>query len=177
VVSFSEVTFEDPAANAFVRDVVRHPGAVMVVPVLAGGSEVLMVRQYRVSIDRELLEIPAGRRDVEGEPPEATAHRELAEEVGMTARRMEPLAEVFSSPGYSDEYSYLYMARDMQPCHTWADGPEEQHMTVERVAFADLDRLIATAELVDAKSIIGLCLARDALAREGAGDVAGGPPS
>lgn len=166
MVSFSEVTFEDSGADTFVRDVIRHPGAVMVVPVVDGGREVLMVRQYRVAVERDLLEIPAGRRDVEGEPPESTAHRELAEEVGMTAGRMEKLAEVFSSPGYSDEYSYLYLARDMQPCQSWADGPEEQHMTIETVAFDDLDRLIATAELVDAKSILGLCLARDALARE-----------
>jgi ADP-ribose pyrophosphatase len=122
------------------------------------------VRQYRAAIDRDLLEIPAGKRDVEGEPPELTARRELEEEVGMRAGRLELLAEFYNSPGFCDEHSYVFLALDLEQSATSAHSPEERHMTVERVALDDVPALIASGELVDAKSIIGLCLAREALA-------------
>src|SRR4051794_13721714 len=77
-------TFEDPDGEAFERDLVHHPGAVSVVAIEDDGR-VVMVRQYRAAVDAELLEIPAGKRDVEGESPEATAARELEEEVGLRA--------------------------------------------------------------------------------------------
>ena len=79
LISVAEGTFTAPDGSTFSRDVVRHPGAVSVVPVLGETDEVLLLRQYRAPIDRDLLEIPAGKRDVSGEPPEATARRELAE--------------------------------------------------------------------------------------------------
>jgi len=156
-------TFADPDGHEFERDLVHHPGAVSVVPVVDEGNAVLMVRQYRAAIDREILEIPAGKRDVDGEPPERTARRELEEEVGMRAGRMEKLAEFFNSPGFCDEHSYCFMALDLEPCPTSFQGVEEHHMTVERVAFDEVAALIASGRLIDAKSIIGLVLARDAL--------------
>jgi ADP-ribose pyrophosphatase len=156
-------TFADPAGAEFERDLVHHPGAVSVVPVIDEGNSVLMVRQYRAAIDRELLEIPAGKRDIAGEPPEATARRELEEEVGMRAGRIEKLAEFFNSPGFCDEHSFVFMALDLEPCATAFQGVEEQHMTIERIALDDVPGLIASGQLVDAKSIIGLLLAREAL--------------
>ncbi|MDQ1444127.1 MAG: ADP-ribose pyrophosphatase, partial [Acidimicrobiaceae bacterium] len=111
----------------------------------------------------DLLEIPAGKRDVADEPPEETARRELEEEVGMRAGRLEKLAEFYNSPGFCDEHSFVYMALDLDPVPLSAQSIEEQHMTIERVALDDVPSLIATGELVDAKSIIGLCLAREAL--------------
>jgi len=142
--------------------VVHHPGAVSVVPLLDDGT-VVLVRQYRAAVDRDLLEIPAGKRDVAGEAPELTAHRELAEEIGMQAGRLEQLAEFYNSPGFCDEHSFVFLARDLEPCGNSLQGVEEQHMTVEHVALADVPGLIASGELVDAKSIIGLSLAREAL--------------
>ena len=158
-----EGTFADPSGATFSREVVHHPGAVSVVPVL-GESAVLLVRQYRAAVDRELLEIPAGKRDVSGEPPELTAARELEEEVGMRAGRLRELARFYNSPGFSDEHSVVFLALDLEACDSSAQGVEEQHMTIERVALTDVPRLIADGELLDAKSIIGLCLAREALA-------------
>jgi len=155
--------FEAPDGTAFERDVVHHPGAVVVVPVLAGGKSVLMVRQFRAAADRVLLEVPAGKRDVDGEPVEITAKRELEEEVGMRAGRVQKLAEFYNSPGFCDELSHVFMATDMEPVPVSAQGVEEQHMTIEEVALDDVPALIATGELVDAKSIIGLCLTRQAL--------------
>jgi ADP-ribose pyrophosphatase len=156
-------TFADPNGEEFERDIVHHPGAVSVVPVVDEGTGVLMVRQYRAAVDRDLLEIPAGKRDVTGEPPETTARRELEEEVGMRAGRVEKLAEFFNSPGFCDEHSFCFMALDLEPSVTSFQGIEEQHMTIERIALDDVPSLIASGQLVDAKSIIGLMLARDAL--------------
>jgi len=154
--------FAAPDGEEFERDVVHHPGAVSVVPLLDERTAVL-VRQYRAAIDRDLLEIPAGKRDVEGEAPELTAHRELAEEIGMRAGRLERLAEFYNSPGFCDEHSFVFLARDLEPCGNSLQGVEEQHMTVEHVALADVPQLIASGELVDAKSIVGLTLAMQAL--------------
>jgi ADP-ribose diphosphatase len=164
LISVGVGTFEGPDGHTFERDLVHHPGAVSIVPVVDEGTAVLMVRQYRAVVDRELLEIPAGKRDVADEAPEATARRELEEEVGMRAGRLEKLAEFYNSPGFCDEHSWVFLALDLEGTETAAASPEEQHMTVERVPFDAVPQLISSGELADAKSIIGLCLARDALA-------------
>ena len=163
LISVAVGRFAAPGGEEFERDVVHHPGAVSVVPLLDDGNTVVLVRQYRAAIDRDLLEIPAGKRDVAGEAPELTAHRELAEEIGMRAGRLEQLAEFFNSPGFCDEHSFVFLARELEPCDNSLQGVEEQHMTVERVALTDVPGLIASGELVDAKSIIGLTLAIEAL--------------
>ena len=159
LVSAGTGTFVDPDGNEFERDVVHHPGAVVVVPVIDG--DVVLVRQYRAAIDGELLEVPAGKRDVTDEPVELTAHRELEEEVGMRAGSMVKLAEFYNSPGFCDEHSFLFLATELTPCHTSFQGHEEQHMTIERVPLDSVPDLIASGELVDGKSIIALCLARE----------------
>jgi 8-oxo-dGTP pyrophosphatase MutT (NUDIX family) len=164
-ITVAVATFEAPDGTTFERDVVHHPGAVSVVPVTSEGTEAVLVRQYRPAVERALLEIPAGLRDVAGEPPAETARRELAEEVGMRAARLEPLAEFYNSAGFSDEYSYVFMALDLEACPTEAHSIEEQHMTIERIALDDVPGLIGRREIVDAKTIIGLALAREALAR------------
>ena len=164
LISVAVGTFEAPDGTTFQRDIVHHPGAVSIVPV-DDERAVFMVRQYRAAIDADLLEIPAGKRDVEGEPPEETARRELQEEVGMRAGRLQKLAEFYNSPGFSDERSWVFLAVDLEPCDMSAHSPEEQEMTVERVPLDEVPMLIGTGRLLDAKSIIGLCLARDALSR------------
>jgi 8-oxo-dGTP pyrophosphatase MutT (NUDIX family) len=143
--------------------VVHHPGAVGVVPVVDEGSAVLLVRQYRSSIDAELLEIPAGLRDVDGEPPEETARRELIEEVGRRAGRLEKLCAFHNSPGFCDEVVHVFAAFDLEPCDRDLQGIEEQHMTVERVSLDDVPGLVASGAITDAKTVIGLSLLRDLL--------------
>lgn len=156
-------TFETPTGSVVERDIVRHPGAVSVVPV--DGDEVILVRQYRAAADRELLEIPAGKRDVPGEPPEVTAGRELEEEVGKRPASLELLAQFYNSVGFSDEYSYVYLATELHDVAASAHGEEEQHMTVVRVPLDRVDVMIASGEIVDAKTIVGLTLARARLGR------------
>ena len=154
--------------ESFDRHVVHHPGAVVVVPVLGrsdGGNDALLVRQFRAAIGRELLEVPAGKRDVDGEAPEATANRELEEEIGYLAGRLDKLAEFYNSPGFCDEYTHLFLATELEERTRGAVSHEEAAMTIERVALDRVDDLIASRELIDAKSIIGLLLARQFLDR------------
>ena len=150
--------------DEFDRHVVLHPGAVAVVPVDDDGN-VLLVRQYRAAVGHTLLEVPAGKRDVPGEPPAVTAARELEEEVGRRAGTLQPLCQFFNSPGFTDELTHVFLATGLEECERAAVSAEEAEMTVEVVPLADVDALIATGELVDAKSIIGLLLARDVVAR------------
>jgi 8-oxo-dGTP pyrophosphatase MutT (NUDIX family) len=151
-----------PDNEEFDRHIVLHPGAVVVVPVDVDGNA-LLVRQYRVAAGRALLEVPAGKRDVHGETPVDTGARELEEEIGRRAGRLQLLCEFFNSPGFTDEYTYVFLATDLEVCDRAAESAEERAMTVEPVALADVEMLIASGELVDAKSIIGLLLARHAL--------------
>lgn len=163
VISVGVARFTAPDGASFERQVVHHPGAVVVVPLLDRDT-VVLVRQFRAAIDGELLELPAGKRDVEGEPTETTASRELAEEIGYRPGRLHLLARFYNSPGFSDELSHLYLAEDLQPVGRSAAGIEEGHMSVHEVGLADVPRLIATGEIIDAKTIIGLALTREHLA-------------
>jgi 8-oxo-dGTP pyrophosphatase MutT (NUDIX family) len=161
--SVSRLHVEGRDGEEFDRHVVHHPGAVVVVPVI--DDDAILVRQWRVATGRDLLEVPAGKRDVDGEPPEVTANRELEEEIGYHAGRLDKLCEFYNSPGFCDEYTHLYLATELEARTRAAVSHEEAAMTIERVPLARLDALIATGELVDAKSIIGLLLARQFLAR------------
>src|SRR4029077_3036844 len=151
LISVAVGTFQGPDGTTFDRDLVHHPGAVAIVPVDDDRS-VYMVRQYRAAIDDDLLEIPAGKRDVEGEPPEETAQRELEEEVGVRAGRVQKLAEFYNSPGFSDEYSYVYLGLELEPAQSSAHSPEEAAMEIERVPLDEVPMLIETGRIVDAKS-------------------------
>jgi ADP-ribose diphosphatase len=167
--AIDSVEVEAPDGTQVTRTVVRHPGAVVVVPIergAQGGDDVaVLVRQYRVAVDEEVLEVVAGKRDVDGEPPPETARRELVEELGLHAGRLVKLAEFFNTPGFCDERSHLFAALDCTPAERNAPtSPEEREMTTERVALRDVERLIADGSLHDAKSIIGLLLARQYLA-------------
>jgi len=157
--SIDELDVVGPDGARFERVAVRHPGAVAVVPV-TDDRRVVLVRQYRSAIDRELLEIPAGKRDAPNEPPQETAARELVEEIGARPSTLLPLGRFFNSPGFCDEETHVFMARDLQPTRAPADlRHEEAAMTQETVAFDDALTMVAEGDIVDAKSIIGLLLA------------------
>ncbi|MHB8680957.1 MAG: NUDIX hydrolase [Acidimicrobiales bacterium] len=155
--------FEAPDGTSFHRDIVRHPGAVAVVPVTDRGTA-LLVRQFRGSLGRWLLELPAGVRDVDGEPPEQTAARELEEEAGYAAGTVEYLATIANSPGFCDQLTMLYVATDLRETAPAREGQEEQFIEVVEVPFADVDGLVARGEIIDAETVLGLLLARDRLA-------------
>jgi ADP-ribose pyrophosphatase len=156
-----EATVEDPHGQRFTRTIVRHPGAVTVVPVVGDGPEVILVRQFRAAVGATILEAPAGKRVVDGEPPEETARRELEEEIGHRAGRLTWLGECYTSPGFCDEYAFLYAAFDLAPLEERKAATfEEAEMTVERVSLDDVDGLIERRELVDATTMVALLLTR-----------------
>jgi ADP-ribose pyrophosphatase len=141
-----------PSGRSAVREVVEHAPVVAIVP-LDGEGNVLLVRQYRLPVKRSLLEIPAGGVD-RGESAEDAAQRELQEETGERAGRLERLCSFFASPGYCDEYMHLYLATDLEPCALKADADES--IEVVRLPLSEALQLIERGEIGDAKTIIGL---------------------
>ncbi len=156
----------DPAGEPFDRFVIRHPGAVTVVPVHDDGT-VTLVRQYRAAVDALVLEIPAGTRDKDGEGPEDTARRELAEEAGLEAAHWELLLGTWNSPGISDQHTLIYLATGLSTIPARPDGVEEGYMTTETIALDDIDALVADGSLQDETTVLGLYLARQKLRDRG----------
>lgn len=156
-------TFAAPDGLTFTRDMVRTLGAAAVVPLLDDGETVLVVRQYRGPLDVLLLEIPAGLLDVEGEDPADCARRELVEEAGCTADEVTFLAHAHVAAGITDHTVTIYLGTGLTEVGQDLQGPEEEHMTVERLSLRDVPRLVADGTLTDAKTIIGLLAARERL--------------
>ncbi|HLJ61854.1 MAG TPA: NUDIX hydrolase [bacterium] len=149
---------ELPSGRRMVAEIVEHRGAVAIVPVTASG-DVLLVRQFRHAVGRELLEVPAGTIEP-GEPADVCARRELAEEVGCAAAQWDRLLSFYPSPGVMTEELYVYLARELSPRPT---DREEEDLRVEPHPLADARRLVSSGEVCDAKSIIGLQAACDRL--------------
>ncbi|MEM9037603.1 MAG: NUDIX hydrolase [Actinomycetota bacterium] len=149
-------TYEAPDGSSFHRTIVRHRGAVGVLAVV--DDAVVLVKQYRASIDDHLLELPAGIRDHDGEDPGDTAIRELAEETGLRAGRVEHLITYYTAAGFTDEQVFLYEAHDIVAAEREADGIEETFMTIEHLPVSEIDDAIASGRIVDAKTIVALLL-------------------
>jgi ADP-ribose pyrophosphatase len=137
------------------RDVVHHPGSAVIVPVHDDGT-VSLVRQYRHPAVRYLLEVPAGTLS-DGERPEAGAARELEEELGLIAERLEKLSEFFVSPGFLEEKMWVYLATGLSEGKAQPD--EDEVLDVVRLPIGDALEMISSGEIEDAKTIIGLILA------------------
>ncbi len=135
-------------------EVVEHPGAIALVPVDEAGR-IWFVRQYRHAAGLSLLELPAGTLNV-GEDPLACARRECREEIGMAPGRLVRLGEFFMAPGYSSELISMFLALDLTPDPLAPD--EDEDLRVERLTPGQVDALVASGELRDAKSLAGLHL-------------------
>jgi ADP-ribose pyrophosphatase len=151
--------FTDPEGRRFERDIVRHPGAVGVVAVTDQDS-VVLVHQYRTSVDRWVLELPAGTCDVSGEASETTARRELAEEVGYAADRMTLLTRCLITPGFCDEVAAIYLATGLRPVPIDPQWIEEGYMRSVEIPLSRFDALVDDGTIVDAAAILGVGLAR-----------------
>ena len=139
------------------REVVRHPGAVAVVP-LVGGDRVVLVRQMRESLDRRILEVPAGKRDEPGEPPEETARREVKEETGYRLTSLRPLGRIHSSPGFSDEEVLLYVG-EAEPDGSPDPDDSEGDIEVVEMPLAEAVEAVRDGRITDGKSAVALLLA------------------
>ncbi|WP_052460055.1 NUDIX domain-containing protein [Tessaracoccus massiliensis] len=147
VSSFVEEEIETPSGETIARQFITHPGAVAVVAWREETDEVAVLRQYRHPVGMELVEIPAGLLDVDGEDWLLGAQRELAEEVELAADRWDVLIDITTTPGSSEESLRIYLARDVRPAAR-PDGfvleGEEAHMTWEWVPRQDLvDEILA----------------------------------
>ncbi len=139
------------------RTVVTHPGAVAVLA-LDDERRVLMIRQYRHPVGRELWEIPAGLRDADGEPPLVTAQRELLEETGYRAREWHALVDYFTSPGFSTERIRIFLARGLEQV---SDGDyerehEEKFIVADWLPLDEAMRLVLAGKLHNGPAITGI---------------------
>jgi ADP-ribose pyrophosphatase len=142
-----------PGGREIGLDVVRYRNVATVVPLLPDGRVVLL-RQLRPIVGATLWELPAGTIEP-GESPEACARRELAEEAGYGAGRLEPLGEAWADPGFTDERIVLFVARELTPAPREPD-PDEHIVDVAPVPLAEAYRMIEAGEILDAGTLIGL---------------------
>lgn len=144
-----------PDGQALHLDIVEHSGAVTILPLDEDGL-VWFVRQYRHASGQMLLELPAGTLEP-GEDPAACAAREIREETGMAAGRLEKLGSFFLAPGYSTEYMHVYLARQLTPDPL--PGDADEFLSVEKISRQELAGMLARNEIQDAKSLAVICLA------------------
>jgi ADP-ribose pyrophosphatase len=140
-------------------DIVEHIGSVVIVPLDAAG-QLLFVRQYRHAAGQDMLELPAGTLD-EGESPDDCASREVREETGMAAGKLERVGGFYLAPGYSTEYMHVYLATDLVDDPLEADADE--FLSVERVPVSVAMEMCARGDFPDAKTLAALLLVRSRL--------------
>ena len=163
VVDLSVDRVELPNGRVTEMEVIRHQGAAAVVPLTAEG-EVLLVRQYRYATGGWLLEVPAGKLEP-GEAPDVCAVRETEEEVGYRAARLDPLGWIWTTPGFTDEKIWLYLARDLAPGSQNLEGDEV--LSVEKMTLAEAISRVHQGEICDGKSVCALLRAAVYLDRDG----------
>lgn len=153
---FEIVTLKRPSGKTLVREVVRHPGAVVVVP-LTDDGRVVMVRNYRFSVQEHLLECCAGTMEPP-EPPRLCASRELIEETGYKAGKLVSLGWFYTTPGLTDEKMHAFFATGLK--EVGQDLEEDETIEVELVHVEDVFRMIGRGEIRDGKTMTALLLAR-----------------
>ncbi|MBQ6399300.1 MAG: NUDIX hydrolase [Clostridia bacterium] len=142
-----------PNGASSIREVIRHVGAVCVIPVTEDGG-VIMERQYRYPLDRVILEIPAGKLDAPEEDRLSAIRRELREETGYTADEWIPLGDFHPAPAYSDEYITMYLARGLHPGKQALD--EDEFLDLYTIPLAELVREVMDGRISDAKTQVAV---------------------
>lgn len=148
-------TVRMPNGSETTREIVEHSHAVCIVP-LDGDGNVLLVRQYRKPVEQSLLEVPAGGVE-QGEVWEDTVIRELQEEIGYTAGRLQHLASFWVAPGWATEYMHSYLATGLTPSKLVGD--DDENIEVVRLPLEQALKMIQTGEINDSKTIASLLLA------------------
>lgn len=151
-----QLTFATPDGSLVRREVVRHPGAVAFLPL--DGSDVILIRQFRVAVNEEVLEIPAGKLDEPGEDLIEAVRRECREEIGMSATSVVPLGWVYASPGFTDERMHLFTVSGLEQGVAEPHGVEEEHAEVVRLPFTEAVSMVRDGSIVDAKTRLTIAL-------------------
>ena len=145
------------SGNKAVREVAEHPGGAVVVP-LTDNGKIVMVTQHRYPVNKILLELPAGKLG-KGEDPHLCAVRELEEETGYKSENVKELGSIYTTPGYSTEKLWIFLAKDLKPGdHNREEG--EFGMEVFEFPLKEVEDKIYSGEIVDGKSICGIFLAK-----------------
>ncbi|MCF6465889.1 NUDIX hydrolase [Clostridium sp. Cult2] len=155
-------TVELPDKKYSKREIVEHPGSVGIVPITEDGS-IILVEQFRKPVEKPLLEIPAGKIEINEEPKE-TAYRELIEETGYIANNMEYIFEFYTSPGFSTEKIYLFLATGLQPGEKNPD--ENEYIEIKKIKIDNLIKMINRGEINDSKTIISIFFAEKYINRK-----------
>jgi ADP-ribose pyrophosphatase len=153
---------EYKSGNKSVREVAEHPGGAVVVPVTSDGK-IVMVTQHRYPMNEILIELPAGKLG-KGEDPQLCAVRELEEETGYKSDNIKELGSIYTTPGYSTEKLWIYLAKDLKPGdHNREEG--EAGMEVFEFSLKEVEEKIYNGEIVDGKTICGIYLAKNSISR------------
>jgi ADP-ribose pyrophosphatase len=162
VVSLEIDTVEFPNGNVGELEMLRHPGAAAVLPFLDDPGDpdprVLLIRQFRHATGGFMWEVPAGRRDKDEEPLD-TAHRELREETGYTAARMDKLTHIWTTPGFTDEVIHLYLASGLTAGATAHERDEV--LELHEFRLSEVVAMIRKSEITDCKTCVAVLLAAD----------------
>lgn len=141
------------SGNKGVREVVEHNGGAVVVPITNEGK-IVLVKQYRYPFDEWLYELPAGKLETD-EDPLVCATRELTEETGYTSNKISPLGRIYTSPGFSSEILYIFLAEELVPGeHNREEG--EDGMEVIELSLDEANKMIRDGKIVDSKTISGI---------------------
>ncbi|WP_246942386.1 NUDIX hydrolase [Bacillus pinisoli] len=148
-----DLVFEEvllPNGKQSTREIIKHPGAVAVIPITEDGK-IIMVRQFRKALERELIEIPAGKLE-KGEQPELTARRELEEETGFTCKNLTHLISFYTSPGFADEIVHLYVAEGLSEKGNKLELDEDEFVEVIALTLEEARQYIEEKKIYDAKT-------------------------
>ncbi len=150
---FEKVVFTNSAGHRVEREVVRHPGAVVILPIIRApkGDQIVMIRNLRFALDTTLWELPAGTREA-GEDPAVTAGRELIEETGYAAGAIRPLGAFYTTPGMTDELMHAFVAEDLSVSRQKLE--EDERIEPRVVPVDQVVEMLDRGELIDGKSMV-----------------------
>ncbi|WP_077308852.1 NUDIX hydrolase [Terribacillus halophilus] len=154
VISLRVDTVELPDGNKSKRELIKHPGAVAIIPITKEGK-IIFVEQYRKALEKSIVEIPAGKLEL-GEAPEVTAIRELEEETGYTAKQLKKLGSFYTSPGFADELLHVYEAEELELLTEKVAGDEDEFVELLELTLEEAEALVEEERIHDAKTMYAL---------------------
>lgn len=158
IISLRVDDVELPDGKLAKRELIKHPGAVATIPITADGK-LILVKQFRKALNRTLIEIPAGRIEID-EDPKHTAIRELEEETGFGTNKVTYIQSFATSPGFADEIIHLYLAEELYKIENPADGDEDEFIELIEVSIEEAEQLVVSGEIYDAKTAFAVIYAK-----------------
>lgn len=159
VISVQVDDVELPDGNKSQREIVKHPGAVAVIPVTPDGK-IVLVEQYRKPLERSIIELPAGKMEPNEEPAH-TAVRELEEETGYTTDRLQYVTSFYTSPGFADEIIHIYYTNEIRPLKEAVTGDEDEFVEIVTLSLEEAEQYVKEQKIYDAKTAYAIIYLRN----------------